>query len=279
MLANLIQEFLADMKASGNSEATIEAYGYHLNRFRSWCEQNGLNFRSITTKEIKQFRNYLVKQGLSPNTINMHIYALSSFYNYLVEEGIVQGSPIIGRRLRVSTARTTPQFLADDELTRILDYLKENKPYHIQLAFRTMLATGIRVGEAASLAPEDIVFKNGIVLVHVRRGKRNRERWSPVTDESVARELLEYKKSRKNCTSLFGVTRDTLIAHAWDIKKKTGIDFRSHRLRHTLGTNLLAQGYSLDVVQEVLGHENIITTRRYAATLPKSFFQVAARVS
>ena len=56
------------------------------------------------------------------------------------------------------------------------------------------------------------------------------------------------------------------------------MDFYSHRLRHTFATRLLAQGVPIDVVQEVLGHSNINTTRKYAKTAPEKVFQLAAKI-
>jgi site-specific recombinase XerD len=70
-----------------------------------------------------------------------------------------------------------------------------------------------------------------------------------------------------------------LADYFWLVKQETGVDFRSHRLRHTVGTRLVNKGVQLDVIQELLGHADISTTRRYAATFPSAFFQIAARVS
>jgi site-specific recombinase XerD len=56
------------------------------------------------------------------------------------------------------------------------------------------------------------------------------------------------------------------------------VHFHSHRLRHTLATRLLAKGIPIDVVQKVLGHESISTTRRYAETLPEKVKELAATV-
>jgi len=54
--------------------------------------------------------------------------------------------------------------------------------------------------------------------------------------------------------------------------------FHCHRCRHTVGTRLLQRGVSIDKVQEVLGHENISTTRHYARTAPEAILELAAKV-
>ncbi|MEW6230472.1 MAG: site-specific integrase, partial [Bacillota bacterium] len=144
--------------------------------------------------------------------------------------------------------------------------------------FRTMLAAGLRVSEVADLKPSDVILERGMVFLHVRHGKGDKERLAPVTNAEVARELLELAKERQGQPGLFGVTAGTLKVHAHNLRKATGVDFHAHRLRHTLATRLLAQGIPIDVVQKVLGHADISTTRRYAETMPEALFRVAAKV-
>ena len=278
MLDKLIQDYLADLKAQGSPATTIRTYASHLSKFSEWCRNNNIDPTRVTPKDIKLFRNYLVNIGLKPHTVNMHIYCLSGFYSFLCEEGIVTGNPVITNRLSIKEERRVPAFLSDEEVAQILKCL-EKKPRHVQMAFKTMLATGLRIGELLNLTPRDVVRQGNIVLVHVRRGKGSKERWAPVTDAQIAKQLLQWREERKNHLRLFDISPSTLRHHARSIGKEIGIHFHPHRLRHTLATQLLSQGYSLDVVQEVLGHENIVTTRRYVVTLPRYFFQAAARIS
>ncbi len=101
---------------------------------------------------------------------------------------------------------------------------------------------------------------------------------APVTQAEVARELLGQAQRREGEETLFGVAAGTLKVHARNLRSETGVDFHSHRCRHTLATRLLAQGTPLDVVQEVLGHASIATTRRYAAPMPEAVAKVAAKI-
>jgi len=134
------------------------------------------------------------------------------------------------------------------------------------------------VSEATNLKPENVLLQQGGLFLLVKHGKGNKERIVPVTEAKVAEELLVFIQTKEPGERLFGITDSTLKWHARNIRKATGIDFHSHRLRHNLATRLLAQGTPIDVVQEVLGHENINTTRRYAKTAPERLFQLAAKV-
>ncbi|MBP8674786.1 MAG: tyrosine-type recombinase/integrase, partial [Acetomicrobium sp.] len=173
------------------------------------------------------------------------------------------------KRLRIAEEQTLPAFLTEEE-RKVLSHLA-TLPYYINLAFRTMLACGLRVTEAANLAPEGVVLQQGSVFLMVRHGKGNKERMVPVTDADVARELITFAKEKKHGEKLFGVQAGTFKWHAREIRNATGVDFHSHRLRHTLATRLLAQGTPIDVVQKVFGHENINTTRRYAKPPQRGF--------
>lgn len=271
------EAYLRDMKAQGRSKSTIYNYSSHLATFRKWCEATGIDYKSAKPKDFRLFRNYLVSLDYSPHTVNMHLYCLKSFYDFLTEEEVVKGNPVITGRLTMKERKRTPGFLADEELEAVLQEI-EKRPEIVRIVFRVMLATGLRVSEAVMLAPEDVQQKENIVLVHVRKGKGCKERWAPVIDGSTATELLQMKQKMQGKSRLFKITASTIQYHARQISKAVGFDFHPHRLRHTVATNLLNKGWPLDVVQEVLGHENIATTRRYAVTLPKSFFQVAATI-
>jgi integrase len=96
-------------------------------------------------------------------------------------------------------------------------------------------------------------------------------------DKEVAWELLRLSK-KKGEEPLFGVKAGTLKDYAYKVKRASGVDFHCHRLRHTLATRLLAKGVAIDVVQKVLGHASINTTRRYAETLPEKIRELAVNI-
>ena len=274
-LERLINEFLTELKFSGASSSTLEAYGFHLEKLKKFLEERKTSFQSLDGKSAKEFRNYLAALGLSAKSINATLSACKSFYDFLIEEGKAKGNPFASKKLRVVEEKRQPNFLSEEELKKVLHALK-GLPYHVSLAFKVMLTSGLRVSEAASLTKEDLVTIKGRSFLKVRRGKGKKERLVPVVDEDVAKELVFFAEEREGL--LFGVSAKTLKNYACLVKKKTGVDFHSHRLRHTFATKLLACGVGIDVVQKVLGHASIETTRRYAETLPEKVFKLAAKV-
>ncbi|WP_449240389.1 tyrosine-type recombinase/integrase [Desulfoscipio gibsoniae] len=90
--------------------------------------------------------------------------------------------------------------------------------------------------------------------------------------------LIDFVGDRRDDKPLFGITSHAFKWWARKCRLKTGVDFHSHRCRHTTGTQLLQKGISIDKVQDVLGHADISTTRRYAKTAPEAIYELAAKV-
>ena len=57
------------------------------------------------------------------------------------------------------------------------------------------------------------------------------------------------------------------------------MNFYSHRARHTFATTLLAQDTRLDIIQRVMGHADISTTRKYAETLNQDILSIAEPIN
>jgi Fic family protein len=112
-----------------------------------------------------------------------------------------------------------------------------------------MLATGIRVGEAAKLTRKDIRLDSKRVVLFIRKAKGGKSRMVPIINREVALQLYEYSKEIPEGEPLFRVTKRTIQGHAERIKKNTGVNFYSHRARHTYATSLLAKDTRLDIIQ------------------------------
>jgi len=196
MLKELIEKYLKELKYEGRSPYTVKNYQKHLEKFLDWVSENGIDFTKANGSQTKAFRNYLQGKNLSPKTINTIIGALKSFYDYLIEEEVIQGHSWITKRLRVKEGRKKPDFLTDEKLKIILEEI-ERLPYNPKWIFKTMLATGLRISEAVNLTSLDVIIQNGAQFVRVRMGKGKKERYSPVMDEEVAKELIKLSKEKK----------------------------------------------------------------------------------
>ncbi len=242
-----IQSFLLDFEIKGRADNTIKNYQLQLRTFNSWCTQTNTDFLLLTPRQAKHYRDALYSTGLSGKTINTMIGTLRTFYEYLMEEELVQGNPIL-KNLRIREEPRYPAPLNEEEKHIVLEAL-ESKEQHINLAFKTMLATGIRVGEAAKLTRKDIRLDSKRVVLFIRKAKGGKSRMVPIINREVALQLYEYSKEIPEGEPLFRVTKRTIQGHAERIKKNTGVNFYSHRARHTYATSLLAKDTRLDIIQ------------------------------
>ncbi|MCL5985738.1 MAG: tyrosine-type recombinase/integrase [Actinobacteria bacterium] len=306
MLEKYLAKYLNELKMRGRSKWTVKSYKNYLERFIEWTkfkhkEDGEFDLSKFNCKEARDFRNYLVDLKLSPATINVSLSALRSFLDFLVEEEVIKGNPIIPSRLRVYGSVKEVNFLTEEELNKVLNAMTD-LPANVELAFHVMLATGLRVSEVSQLTKEDVISENGQVIIRVRCGKGRKERYVPMVDEITARNLLQYleiKEKVKNLNgwspyrrgkksgpktgkidnTIFEITDGVLKNYCLRISQDTNVPFHSHRLRHTMATKLLRKGAPIEVVQQFLGHVNIATTARYAKVLPEAVLKWGCRIS
>lgn len=144
----------------------------------------------------------------------------------------------------------------------------------------TLYATGLRISLVCALKPEDI--DSSRMLIHVRNGKRGRDRFVMRSERLLTMLRLYWKLERPPGIYLFcGLTkrgrvspesvRDKLKAAA----QRVGLYKRvtPHVLRHSFATHLLKDGADIRTIQVLLGHKSIRSTARYTQV---SVRQVAA---
>jgi site-specific recombinase XerD len=163
--------------------------------------------------------------------------------------------------------KTLPKVLTMQEVLALFTAIKSPK-YKAILA--VAYGAGLRVSEVCALKPADIDSQR--MLIHVRRGKGNKDRYVLLGETMLTLLREYYKKARRKGDYLFpgqkpqnpltpAAIRKVLIkvaAQAGLSKKIT-----PHTLRHSFATHLLETGYDLRVVQTLLGHTSIQTTQRY----------------
>ncbi|MEG1354050.1 MAG: tyrosine-type recombinase/integrase, partial [Malacoplasma sp.] len=135
--------------------------------------------------------------------------------------------------------------------------------------------SGLRVSELISLTLEQYLNRtkdNAIIII----GKGNKEAYIALSDDTV-KMIDEYVKTRKSgCDKLFVSNQGTkmdrislsrtlkVIAHKTGLFTEDEIsNLHNHSLRHFTATNLSENGVPIEVIQEVLRHSNIATTRGY----------------
>ncbi len=135
----------------------------------------------------------------------------------------------------------------------------------------TLYSCGLRVSELTALRMSDLFFGEGYIRVI---GKGDKQRLVPVS--TMARDriqlYLEHRHPyRANEDTVFlnnrgrRLTRVMVFTVIKQAAARAGIDKRisPHSFRHSFATHLLEGGASIRQVQELLGHESILTTEIY----------------
>ena len=288
----------------GFSSNTLDAYKNDLGQFIEFTKTrwNGATETNdgwqkvdlaLLTDYISDLR---AKKSYRETTTARKVAALKSFFNFLVEEEIVESDPtefLTAPRI----GRALPKFLSEDEVRTLLDQAaKEETPEGLR--DRTMLellyATGLRVTELINLDMEDVNLQEGYIRC---KGKGSKERIAYLYPRAVdvLKGYVEYNRPKllgagkgngengtpKNGTNgktkasevkaLFVNQRKDRLTRQWvwtvlkNCAKTAGLNkpITPHVLRHSFATHMLQGGASLRHVQELLGHSSITTTQVY----------------
>lgn len=270
-----LSNFINYLKATKNlSEKTLKAYTSDLKQFFGF-EIN------ILKPDICAFISHLNGQlKLKDTSIRRKIITLKNFYNYLLENEIIDSSPFRKLKFRFKQEKKLPKTLTVVEVSKILkcfDFDPTTLSTFAQKEFirdaallDLLICTGIRIGEAAALTIDDIIISERTLLIH---GKGRKQRLIYISSAQTWDRIKALIKERKNSNDkhLF-VNRyeQPLSIHGIEdiykkYIKKAQITTKStpHYLRHTFATNLLANGADLRSVQEILGHASVATTQIY----------------
>lgn len=251
------------------SDNTVESYGENLKMLKQALNKNILN---LTTTEI---RDYIQNLEATPKTKAHYLSVFNSFYNYMIFNEKLSANPCSGIR-SPKLEKKLPNYLTGEEIDKLLD-IKLIKPidYRNKAMLEVLFATGTRISELINLKLNQIDFDECIIRV---LGKGKKDRIIPIGNtalEYLALYINEYRpfilKTRvseyvfvnKNGTKM---SRQGFFKILKKLVASSGIEkeVSPHTLRHSFATYLLNNGADLRVIQELLGHENLVTTEIYS---------------
>lgn len=264
---------LIEKGASGN---TLEAYGRDLKRYFTFLEQKGISdARSVAPQTVVDFLVQIKSEGLSANSMNRALAALRGFYNYLLQERVLEESPLTHIELAKVWMRL-PDTVSREEMNRILSGPDNSTPSGLRdrAMLELLYATGLRVSELISLSMNSINWQVGFLAV---MGKGGKERVVPVgrTAYDAVRRYVDEARPKfvrsKTTEVLFlnrfgrAFTRQGLWKIIVGYAQKAGLqkNVHPHTFRHSFASHLLEGGADLRAVQVMLGHSDISTTQIY----------------
>lgn len=226
---------------------------------KEWLTALGEDPRRATRVEAERFRDSMGREGASASTITQALAAVKFFY----EEVLRAPDPTHGVR-RPKRSKSLPTVLTRGEAQSLLGQLSD--PY--LLAARLMLGCGLRVSEALNLRVENL--EPGATSLWVRRGKREKDRLVQVP-KPLAKDLAAWARGKDPKTHVVGggkeaYSPDSIQSSLKEAARGAGImkNVHPHTLRHTYATLLYDSGVDIRTIADLMGHESLETTQRYA---------------
>ena len=256
-----LQKFIMTKRMEGLSETTLEQYTRENKRFFLYCNKL---VQEITKDDVRMYLAILqTKNKVNMTTASNAKRFLSSFYNWLNDEGIIAISPL--RNLNLKCPKTARIPFTDREL----DVLRNSQmSLRNKAMIELFISTGMRVGEMVGVHISDINWYDKSILI---TGKGNKQRMV-FFDDITAMYLEKYINSRKSNTNYLLVSSKDKTKRLEKkaiqcVVRKLGhvnhIEAYPHKFRRTFATKALKNGMPITTLAKLMGHEKIETTMLY----------------
>ena len=253
----------------GLSPNTVAGYCSDMEHF---LEETGLKAADVSSEDII---GYIADKAdtLSKRSQARLLSAMRSFFAWMILEGGLKEnpcdkveSPKIGRYL--------PEVLSVEEVDAIMDSVDTRTAMGLRdrAILETLYGCGLRVSEAVNLKLSEVFIDEGFVRVV---GKGDKQRMVPLGEmasEAIAAWIAERPEAAHGFEDIVFLNRygrPLSRVSMFNIVKKQAFlagvrkEISPHTFRHSFATHLIENGADLRAVQEMLGHESILTTEIY----------------
>ena len=256
----------------GMSPNTVASYSRDVEGLLSAYE--GYRPSDIGPAEVEAYLSKRIGEGLSKRSQARLLSSLRSFFNWCIEEGEVKENPC-DRIDAPKLGKYLPAVLSVTEVAAIIDSVDTRTPNGLRsrAILEVLYGCGLRVSECTGLRISQVHLDENYVEVI---GKGNKQRIVPL-GEMAAEAIRNYLPERADPASrsfediLFlgrsgkPLSRVSVFNLVKNQAMAAGIhkEISPHTFRHSFATHLIEGGADLRIVQEMLGHESILTTEIY----------------
>jgi integrase/recombinase XerD len=283
--------------------STVTHIEHDLRRFGTWLTTNYPDVAScaeLQREHIEAFKTWLsttptprTGKPLNRVSIKNTLINLHCFFNRITEWGypnaparplvFIGDLPIIDKAL--------PRFLDDAAAAKLLRTARDDPDPLSKLIVELLARTGIRIGELLALTVDAVVQIGSAYWLRIPIGKLHNDRYIPLHPQ--LKQLLDDWVTNHRPSGLRSdlllvehnrpVTRHRVADALHRLGTNAGIGHvTAHRLRHTLATQAINRGMSLDAIAALLGHKTLAMTMVYARiadrTVADQYFAVTEKV-
>lgn len=251
------QRYIEDLQLRNRSPKTIEVYVYHVRELARHFKQSP---ERLGDDQIHRYLLYLLHdKRVSWSAYNQAVAALRFFYRVTYPSDTVVTRLPYGKRPKRLPVVRSPQ-----QVALFLDTVRDPT---VQVALRTIYATGLRISEVLHLRAAQIDSSRMVVRV---LGKGQKERLVPLSPK-LLEELRAYWRQARPKTWMFPGRDSRKPLNAATVQKACKRACRAaglpritpHTLRHCHASHLLEAGVDTRTIQALLGHHRIGTTALY----------------
>jgi integrase/recombinase XerD len=269
------------------SKSTLESYLRDIEKLSQFIKiQFGkIDYNEVNLEQLRDFISYLKRLDVALTTQARHVSSIKSFFRFLVYSDKIEVNPSsmleapkLGRKL--------PVVLSVEEIDLLINVIDLSKPegHRNKAILETLYGCGLRVSELINLRLTDVYREEGFIKV---KGKGEKERLVPIS-QTALKAIQYYTEQQRNHLKISKDSQNILFLNKrggqlsrvmiFNIIKKlaeiAGIkkNISPHTFRHSFATHLVEGGADLRAVQEMLGHESILTTEIYTH-LDQSFLR------
>lgn len=278
----LVKMFMMYQESRNLSQKTIDWYHFMLRNFTDYCNENGIQVESMKTPEARQWINWLQNNEAKykDNSINSHITAVKTMFNYFMEDEYISRNPF-AKVKKIKTDKIIIPTFEPEDIKLMLNQFNKNffADFRDSLIIRFLYDCGLRISELTFLKTSDIDTEKNLLKVF---GKGHKERLVPF-GRSIKREIFKYLSKREQVVPkdidegyFFSSRTGTallprnILRKIVLIGKKAGIEGKRlspHTFRHSFAKQYLMAGGDLFSLQTIMGHVDLISTRKYISLL------------
>jgi len=202
---------------------------------------------------------------LHPRTINLHLETLRKFLKKAVDDKFIPAMPCSIKLIK--EPKSLPRYALPKDINALLKKLDFDHRLRVMLSYHT----GISDRDMSYIRiPEGFDRQNR--MLRYTRPKTTKEWVIPLN--KIAMQIMRILVKDNPGPMLF---RYVSTRRAYRTASRlAGVKITPHQLRHSFATEALSRGATLPQLKEILGHEDIETTQRYAKVLPKYLHEAVA---
>ena len=262
----MLRLYKKTMERRGYSENTIKNYIVEVNRMLIFFNND------ISNLQYTDMLNYINTKESSTRTINSNLSAIRNFLTFLKDTKNYNIQFDFNKLYGKVSSDEKKNIVKEDVFIAFFKYLEEKEEY-IQLAFKTLEDTGIRLSELTNLRKEDILEINGKAFLNIRDSKNRKSRIVPIFSRSVLRGLLKHTKYYIK-DKIFYISNRGYQHYVIDFEKKYNMEINVHLFRHRFARKKLSEGMEIHILSRILGHSDISTTMLYLSDFENEILEM-----